>query len=118
MKILQRLLPLLKNKYIIASLSFVIWVAFFDVNNVVSQLEFRQKLDDLMLTKKYYEGEIEKHHAEIEELSINEDTLIDPSRIRMLEKFAREKYLMKKDDEDIFVIETKTIIKNDSIPKN
>lgn len=113
MKILNRLLPFLKNKYVIASVSFVIWVAFFDVNNSISQLEFRDKLNDLLQTKKYYETEIKKHHTEIEELSINEDTLIDPSRIKLLERFAREKYLMKKDDEDIFVIETQ--YNNDTI---
>lgn len=109
--LIKRLIPYLKNKYIIATLFFIVWVVFFDINNVFSQFEFRQKYDELMITKSYYENEIRKNHQEIEELSINEDTLIDQDRIRSLEKFAREKYLMKKENEDIFIIENKNIEK-------
>lgn len=108
MKFIIRFLPLFKNKYFIATTSFAVWVIFFDVNNLFSQLESQGKLNELKQSQQYYEAEIKKHHKEIEDLSINiPDTLTDRERIKTLERFARETYLMKKDNEDIFVIETK-----------
>lgn len=72
-----------------------IWVLFFDKNDLISQSDLTNKLKDLEAEKKYYSDEIAKNKKEIEELETNSASL---------EKFAREKYLMKKDNEDVFVI--------------
>ena len=81
--------------YFISLLGVTIWVTFFDKDDVLSQRQLRKKLHQLQEEKKYYEGEISRTREEINELKTN------PAN---LEKFAREKYLMKKDGEDIFVI--------------
>ena len=98
--ILKILLPIILNKYFISVLAIVIWVAFFDKDDLFSQYELAQKLKQLKTEEKYYLTEIEKSKNDMNELRTN------PAN---LEKFAREKYLMKKDDEEIFVIVKDTI---------
>ncbi|HNU48548.1 MAG TPA: septum formation initiator family protein [Bacteroidia bacterium] len=84
----------LKNKYAICIIAFVVWLAFFDKNDFYAQYRFRQQLNTLKNDKSYYADELEKSKSDLNEL------ISSPAN---LEKFAREKYLMKKDDEDIFV---------------
>lgn len=91
----KKIIPFFWNKYFISLIAIIAWVAFFDKNDFMSQYELRQKLKQLKTDEKYYLEEIEKSKTEINELKTN------PAN---LEKFAREKYLMKKDNEDIFVI--------------
>lgn len=86
---------LLKHRYLIISGIFVIWMIFFDQNNMIEQYRLRAQLHDLREEKEYYIREMEKAQKEYDELFTNQESL---------EKFAREKYLMKKDNEDIFVI--------------
>ena len=88
------LLPYLKNKYVIASFAFLIWMTFFDNNNFISQFSSRSKLSQLKADKEYYITEIDQNMENLNELMTNKKTL---------EKFAREKYLMKKPDEEIFI---------------
>ena len=95
MKKLTLILPWLKNKYVLTILFFVVWMIFFDRNDFISQYSYRQDLKKLKNDKEYYITEIEKSKEATFELMSNPDNL---------EKFAREKYLMKKDDEDIFLI--------------
>lgn len=76
-------------------MAIVVWVAFFDKNDLMSQYELTQKLKQLQTERGYYNQEIEKSKNDMNELRTN------PSN---LEKFAREKYLMKKENEEIFVI--------------
>lgn len=83
------------NKYFISLIAVTVWVVFFDKDDVLSQYQLRKKLHQLKEEKNYYSNEIEKSSHEINELKTN------PAN---LEKFAREKYLMKKDNEEIFVI--------------
>ena len=83
------------NKYFISLLAVLTWVLFFDKDDVLSQLELRKKLHQLQEEKNYYSSEITGCKEEINDLKTN------PAN---LEKFAREKYLMKKDNEEIFVI--------------
>ncbi len=83
------------NKYFISLLAVTVWVIFFDKDDVLSQHQLRKKLHQLQEEKTYYHDEITKSGEEIKELKTN------PAN---LEKFAREKYLMKKDNEEIFVI--------------
>lgn len=89
------LLKLLMNRYLIASLSLLVWLSFFDRNDFLTTFSYRKKLHELRAEMDYYEKEIGKNRAYIEQLETNPDNL---------ERFAREKYLMKKDNEDIFVI--------------
>jgi len=93
--ITTRLAPLLKNKYAVALLLFLIWMLFFDRNNVVSQIKLRQSLTSLEARKEAYQAKIVEVKADKEDLLTNTESL---------EKFAREKYWMKKDNEDIYVI--------------
>lgn len=83
------------NKYSITFIAAVVWVFFFDKNNIFSQMELTHQFQSLDADRKYYLEEIEKNKSDIFDLQTNSATL---------EKFAREKYLMKKDNEDIFVI--------------
>ena len=91
----QRALHLVKNKFFIVSLAFVIWMLFFDRNDLTSQLHYKKQKVNLEKQKDFYNKEIAEIEKKLEELSS------DPLK---LEKFAREKYFMKKDDEDLFII--------------
>lgn len=84
----------LKNKYAVCIIVFVVWVAFFDKNDFYAQYRFRQQLKSLENDKTFYAEELEKTKKDLNEL------MSSPAN---LEKFAREKYMMKRDDEDIFV---------------
>lgn len=95
MKRIGKILPYLKNKYIITGLGVLVWISFFDKYDLISQYQARKALSQLEKDKQYYADEIKKNQAEINELQTNAQSL---------EKFAREKYLMKKDDEDVFLI--------------
>lgn len=95
---LGRLPSFLKNKYFIAGVSFVIWMLFFDPRDVFSQLEYTKELNELKTSKAFYQNEIAKEAAELEQLKTNPATL---------EKYAREKYLMKKDNEDLYIVPEK-----------
>ena len=89
---------ILKNKYFIVIVVLISWLFYFDKNDVFTQYELVQKCNKLNAERDYYIAEIEKNKLEINELQNNS---------KSLETFAREKYLMKKDDEDVFVFTTK-----------
>ncbi len=84
------------NFYFIVSAVFVVWMLFFDSNDLFSLYSLRQKVTGLEDQKTYYQEKIVEVKKEREELFSNPD---------MLEKFAREKYLMKKDQEDLYIIQ-------------
>ena len=92
---MQRLLDLFKNKYFLATVAFFLWIMFFDKNDMMSQYEYRTEANKLQNEKEYYEKETAQVKTDLKELSTNLNTA---------EKFAREKYFMKKDNEDVFVI--------------
>ena len=94
---MTRAFNLLKNKYLIAGIAFITWMLFFDRNDLMSQYEYRQQLNKLEAEKEFYTVESEKAVKDLTELTTDRGKL---------EKFAREKYLMKKDNEDVFVIIT------------
>lgn len=85
----------MRNKYLISLTAFFIWMLFFDHNNIISQVQLRMKLSDYLGKKEYYEQQIAQVKTEKQGLLTNQDSL---------ERFAREKYLMKKDNEDLYVI--------------
>lgn len=84
-----------RNFYLISGVSFLIWMLFFDSNDFYSQYQLRSKRVELEEEKKYYQQKIVEVEADRQAL-LNDQEL--------LEKFAREKYYMKKKDEDVFVI--------------
>ncbi|GAB2698035.1 septum formation initiator family protein [Mucilaginibacter koreensis] len=92
---MKRLIDLLKNKFFLVTLVFIAWMLFFDKNDLFSQYEYRQQLSKLEQERDFYLKETAQVSKELDELSSNR---------AKLEKFAREKYLMKKDNEDVFVI--------------
>lgn len=92
---MKRLWPHLKNKYAITSLAFIVWMLFFDRNDIISQFSYRSELNKLLVDKEYYQKEIDQNRKDMHELMSDRDHL---------EKFARERYLMKKDNEEIFLI--------------
>src|SRR4051812_43931864 len=100
--------PVVLNKYFISVLAIIIWVTFFDKDDLLSQYQLRQKLHQLRTDRNYYVNEIKKNKNDINELRTN------PAN---LEKFAREKYQMKKDNEDIFLI-VKDTVKTSSTATN
>lgn len=75
----------------------MVWMLFFDSNDFASQLHYSKQRDNLKKEKVFYEKEITEVERKLGELSS------DPKK---LEKFAREKYLMKKENEDLYIITT------------
>lgn len=86
----------LKNKYMITIIVFIVWISFFDQNNFITQYDFIKELKSLEKDKAFFIEELNKTRQELNDLTTNPVTL---------EKFAREKYFMKKDNEEIFVFE-------------
>lgn len=92
------LIKIIKNKYFLTIIGIIVWLLFFDKNDVFTQLDLIQKRNKLQKEKEYYISEIENNRTNLSELQTN---------AKSLEIFAREKYLMKKDNEDVFVFVTK-----------
>lgn len=95
MKLLTHIPSWIKNKYIIAFSVFSVIMLFFDKNDVFTQSERKKQLQDLLLSKQYYTEQIAAEQAELEKMKTNPGTL---------EKYAREKYLMKRDNEDLYLV--------------
>lgn len=95
MKLLTQLPAWLRNKFFIAFAAFVVWMLFFDERDVFTMRHHRQELRELQKSKEYYTDQINKEKTELEKLKNNPATL---------EKYAREKYYMKRDDEDLFLL--------------
>ncbi len=93
---LSRIPNWLKNKYMITIIVFIVWISFFDQNNFITQYDFIKELKSLEKDKAFFIEELNKTRQELNDLTTNPVTL---------EKFAREKYFMKKDNEEIFVFE-------------
>ncbi len=92
---MKRLIDLFKNKFFLVTLAFVIWMVFFDKNDILSQYEYHQQVDKLKEERDFYQKETAKVNKDLDELTSNREKL---------EKFAREKYLMKKSNEDVYVV--------------
>ena len=87
------------NIFVLIILVFTIWMLFFDENSYLVHREFNKEIEELEKTIQFYEDRIKEDKATIKKL---QDSL-------ELERFAREKYLMKKKNEDIYIIEFDTI---------
>ncbi|GHE66212.1 FtsB family cell division protein [Roseivirga thermotolerans] len=92
-----RIPKVLKNYYVLFGLFFVFWMIFIDSNDVLSQFRMASRLNELKAEKEYYLQKKQEVLKDREELSTNKE---------LLEKFAREKYMMRKQSEDLYVIVT------------
>ncbi|HXB42296.1 MAG TPA: septum formation initiator family protein [Bacteroidia bacterium] len=95
MKTFKKILKVVKNKFLLTLAGLAIWLTFFDRNDIFTQYSLRQDVKKLEKERNYYLAEIKSNKKNIEELQTNQ---------KSLEQFARETYLMKKDDEEVFVI--------------
>ena len=86
----------LKNKYAISIYVFLIWIMFFDTNTILSQIKMKRQIANMKAKQSYYQEQIKVVDKDLEGLQ-KENTA-------SLEKFARENYYMKKNNEDVFVI--------------
>src|SRR6478609_5550778 len=85
-----------KNKYFLTALVFAVWMIFFDQQDLITtQVKQRKELNSLKASSDFYQKEIEATRLELEQLKS------DPA---VLEKYAREKYRMKRDNEDVFIL--------------
>ncbi|MEY8021125.1 septum formation initiator family protein [Muriicola sp. SD30] len=90
------------NLYVVVLTAFVIWMVFFDTNSLLIHHELKKQINTLEKQKEFLKNEIEKDRKTLEKLS-------DPDE---LEKFAREKYYLKKKEEEIYLIEYEDSLKN------
>ena len=88
-------LKYINNRYFYTGLAFLVWLAFFDNDSILEQIKLSNKINDLKQEKSFYQAEIQKNKSALKALKY--DTT-------QLEKYAREKYFMKKDNEDVYVI--------------
>jgi cell division protein DivIC len=88
-------LRIIRNKYVITFLIFYFWLFFFDQHSVWERLEHENTIESLEHEKAYFIEKIDNDKNRIHELKTNR---------KNLEKSAREQYLMKKENEDIFII--------------
>ncbi len=93
---MKTLFQVIKNKYLIVLIAFSTLMLFFDRNDFFVQQERKRQLNELITSKEFYKKEIEKTKKELSNLQ---------SSPAALEKYARENFLMKRDDEDIFIVE-------------
>lgn len=94
----KKLPRIFRNFYVMATAIFLLWMLILDSNNLIARFSLTSKLNNLEAEKAYYEEKILEVQKDRDELFGDRESL---------EKFAREKYLMKKDSEDIFIVEEK-----------
>jgi len=87
-----------RNFYLVTGVVFFVWILALDANNLIMRFQLSSKYNSLENEKEYYEEKIKEVEKDRDELFGDRESL---------EKFAREKYLMKKETEDIFIVEEK-----------
>ncbi|WP_436517445.1 FtsB family cell division protein [Ekhidna sp. To15] len=93
--LLNRIPPFLKNFYVLATLFFIVWMAFVDSNDLFLQSELSGKKAELEQARQFYQDKI---------LEVKNDQAALNNNPNLLEKMAREKYLMKKPNEDLYIV--------------
>lgn len=91
----KKVYPWLRNKYVLTLAIFILWMLLFDSSNWIDVFREYRKIKKFEKEKEYYMQKIENDRNRLNELRTNNENL---------EKFAREQYLMKKPNEDIFII--------------
>lgn len=99
-------ISLFRNKYIIAFVAFVVLLLFIDHNDIFLQLRRQKQLNELTASKEYYSKLIGQTQKNLNDLQNN---------AAALEKFAREKYYLKRDNEDLFVLPSTNTQKNNNV---
>lgn len=97
----KRWFRVLSNKYVLILLIFVVWMLFFDTNSWLVHRELNKELKDLKNNMEYFENEIANDKEFLKQLDDSTE----------MEKFAREQYYLKKENEDIYIIENLDSIK-------
>lgn len=92
---LDKIPSFLKNKYVLVLIVVLVWFMFFDQNNLIQQYRYSRQLKEFSAEKEYYLREIASDSIALDKLKNNPEEL---------ERYAREKYLMKRENEDIFII--------------
>lgn len=92
---LKKIPAVLKNKYVAVLVIFGMYISFFDSHDLISQLEIKMELSDISEEIEYLNENTESAKSQIQELTSDQDEL---------EKFAREQYRMKRENEEIFVL--------------
>jgi cell division protein DivIC len=95
---LKRIPKVLRNFYFITTTLFLVWMLFFDSNDFITQFKMNRELSGKEEEKQHYLNKIAEVQQDRKEL------LSEPE---LLEKFAREKYLMKRPTEDVFIVVTR-----------
>jgi cell division protein FtsB len=95
LKLFSKIPSWLLNKYLLASVFFIVWMAFFDLKDFGTVYNLRAKLKNLQKKEQHMNTVITNTYKELDLLKTSAQTI---------EKYAREKYMMKKDNEDLFVI--------------
>lgn len=98
----KRFLKPFKNVFVLILIIFCVWMLFFDSNSWFIHNELNNEIDKLEEEKDYYENEIKKDSKEIKALSTDEG----------IEKYGRQKYNMKKENEEIYIIEYEDSLKH------
>ena len=93
-----KLKRLSRNFYFICGILFLVWMLFFDSNDLFLQFQRSKKLHQLKAKKEFYADKIQEVEADRKELLSDEELLV---------KYAREKYLMRKPTEDLYIVEPK-----------
>ena len=94
----QKLPAPLRNKYLITFIVFLVWIFFIDKFDIITQIKMNKEFKQLKQQQEFYKEEIEKDSTEIYNLNNNPEEQ---------ERFARERFLMKKENEDLFIIREK-----------
>ena len=92
---LSAIFKIASNKYVLAVVIFVVWISFFDRNDLFTQWDRKQELNKLETSESFYESEIITTKNDLTNLTNNSATL---------EKFAREKFYLKRQNEEIFIV--------------
>ena len=92
---MKKYLKYTKNFYFLFTLFFIVWMVFIDSNDILTQFKLGSKIKELEKQKEFYQDRKAKILADREELMSNYE---------LLEKFARERYLMKRESEDLYVV--------------
>lgn len=95
---MKKVFGLIFNKYTLTAAAFIVWMTFFDQNDWMTQKETRKELQNVKDNIQFLTAKTEAMEADLKQLQTN------PER---LEQYAREHYRMKKDNEDLYIIERK-----------
>jgi len=105
---LNKLKHIFTNRFTLIFLAFVAWMAFFDQNNMLRQLKLSKELDIARQQEQFYQNEISEDSLAVFQLQ---------NDLKAVEKFGRENYNMKTDDETIFLIVRDTVKKQTGVQK-